>query len=129
MRKNEETPRHILEKGPKDKSPLRDTYIETNDLVIYKMVYNYILACDEIFWSNATDGSFIFKTVGVQALFDILRKLAPEAIEKRNISVKYFKGKLSDVAEIDFASDSFRNPSGSGRTLIRRKIEDKIGLR
>lgn len=129
MRKNEKTPRRILvEEGPKDRSPLRDIYIEANDLVIYTMVRNYILACEEILWSNATDKSFIFKTVGVQALFDILRKLAPEAMEKRNISVDYFKEKLSDATEIDFASERFRNPSGSGRTLIRREIEDKIGL-
>lgn len=128
MRENEKTPRRILAKGPKDRSPLRDIYIEANDLVIYKMVCNYILACEEIFWSRATNRSFILRTIGVQALFDILRKLAPEAMEKRNISVDYFKEKLSDAAEIDFASERFRNPSGSGRTLIRREIKDKIGL-
>ena len=70
----------------------------------------------------------IFRTIGVQAVFDILRKLAANAYEDRNISVQYFTEKIAAAKEIDFAAEKFRNPSGSGRTLIRKTIEDAIGI-
>jgi DNA phosphorothioation-associated DGQHR protein 1 len=110
-----------------DRSPLRRLYLESQDAVIYKMVSNYLLACEKVFWSNTANESFITKTVGVQALFDILRSFAGESYEVKNISSAYFEKKLTPAAEIDFASAEFRNASGSGRSAIRRAIADAIG--
>jgi len=62
----------------------------------------------------------------VQALFDILRDLAKDAYEARDISVAYFTNKLMPASEIDFSTDAFRNASGSGRSLIRRSISEAI---
>jgi hypothetical protein len=39
-------------------------------------------------------GSYILKTVGVQALFDILRKLAPSALEAKDLRVAFFENKV-----------------------------------
>lgn len=128
MRKDESGPRKMLRTGARDRSPLRDVFIEGNDAIIYKMVLNYLIASDDVFWSNAKEDSFIFRTIGVQAIFDILRKLAPESYSNRDVSVAYFSQKLGSARDIDFSDERFRNPSGSGRTIIRRAIEEKIGL-
>jgi DNA phosphorothioation-associated DGQHR protein 1 len=120
--------RTILQKISKDKSVLRTAYIEGNDQLIYLTVQNFLEACDKVFWTNPKDGSFIIKTVGVQALFDILRKLAPKAMEKKDVSAKFFLNELSPASKIDFAGENFKNASGSGRIEIRRAIETAIGL-
>lgn len=113
---------------PGDKSVLRSAYIDSNDNLIYLTVRNFLEAADSVFWKRAKDGSFIIKTVGIQALFDILRKLASSAVEKKDVSIKSFADRLSAASNIDFAADNFRNASGSGRSEIRRAIEAKIGL-
>ena len=128
MRKGKANPRSSLESGSQDRSPMRSVFIEGNDALLYKMVLNYVTACELVFWRDASNSSFIFRTIGVQAVFDILRKLTANAYEDRNISVRYFTEKIAAAKEIDFAAEKFRNPSGSGRTLIRKTIEDAIGI-
>lgn len=115
--------RNALANLRKDKSPLRTAYLESQDLVVYTMTLNYLIACEEVFWVNAKSGSFISKTVGVQALFDILRGLAASAFEAKDIRSSYFAERLRPASEIDFSTDEFRNASGSGRSVIRRAIE------
>ena len=121
---------HLMsEDARNDRSPLRAAYIGQQDAVIYQMIRNYVNVCDELFWSEANlERSFIVKTVGVQALFDILRKISLEAYENKIISTEFFKKLLLSASEIDFSTELFRNASGSGRSLIRRTIEEKIGL-
>ena len=128
MRKDEASPRRVLMNGPRDNSPLRNVYIEGNDALIYKMVLNYLRASEKVFWRDASPESFILRTIGVQAVFDILRKIAGDAFEARDISKEYFVGRIGAAGEIDFSDERFRNPSGSGRTHIRRAIEAAIGL-
>lgn len=129
MRKDEASPRSELWNGPKDRSPLRKSFIEGNDALIYEMALNYLKASEKIFWSHAKRDSFIFRTIGVQSIFDLLRKIAKESLEAKDISVNYFTNLLRGAREIDFADDRFRNPSGSGRTMIRRAIEEATGIR
>lgn len=120
--------RRVLLNGPRDRSPLRAPYIETNDNLIYTLVFNYLAACEDVFWSKASNKSFIMRTVGVQALFDVLRRVfAPAALEKRNLKKEFFAEHLSRAAHIDFAGESFKNASGSGRSFIRQALEEAIG--
>lgn len=128
MRRDRPQTRKCLEGGPRDRAPLREVFVAGNDALLYKMVLNYTLACNDVFWKRAKPGSFILKTIGVQATFDILRKLAYEAYKEKKISVGYFTEKIQSAGEIDFSDDRFRNPSGSGRTYIRKTIEEAIGL-
>ena len=128
MRADTARTRKCLASGPKDRSPMRGAFVEGNDALVYKMVLNYIKACEEILWSDVQDSSFIVRTIGVQATFDILRKLAAQAYEDRDISVNYFKDKIAPAGEINFADERFKNASGSGRTYIRKTIEGAIGL-
>lgn len=128
MRKDEASPRSELSGGPKDRSPLREVYINGNDALLYTMILNYLKASDMIFWKNASRDSFIVRTIGVQAIFDILRKVAARSFETRDISVDYFAKVLQGASNVDFAAEQFRNPSGSGRTVIRNAIEDATGI-
>ena len=122
-------PRSVLRTSErKDKSPLRDLYVEGNDKMIYLIVRNFLAAADEAFWKSAAKGSFITKTVGIQALLDILRKLCSQAVLGKDIRSEYFAARLENASKVDFSNDAFREASGSGRTRIRRFIEVHIGL-
>lgn len=110
----------------RDKSPLRQAYIDSLDAVLYTMVLNYLVACQNVFWDSVSEGSYIIKTVGVQALFDVLKSLSLDAYSNRDISVSYFQNKLAPAARIDFSAMEFRNASGSGRTAIRKAIESVL---
>jgi len=125
------TPRRNRLGGPgtrrQDKSVLREYYLDGNDQLIYDVVKNFSDACNEVFWKNASPGSYIRKTVGVQALFDVLRDLVREGLEDSILTSKFFKTRLSAAAHIDFADARFQNPSGSGRSFIRRLLQTTMG--
>ena len=129
MRKDKPGKRSNLREAPIDRSPMRHVFIDGNDALLYTMAINYLKVCDIVFWRAASANSFIFRTIGVQAVFDILRGLAPQAYEEKNVSVEYFTAKMAPAKDIDFADERFRNPSGSGRILIRKTIERAIGIR
>lgn len=112
----------------KDRSPLRKLYVEGNDKLLFAIVLNYLKVCNRLFWEHAQAGSFITKTVGVQALFDILRSLAERVIVEKDASTGFFEKILTPSANVDFSAPEFRNASGSGRTAIRKAIMDRIGL-
>jgi DNA phosphorothioation-associated DGQHR protein 1 len=126
--KDRRKPRDEIGGTRADRSPLRAYYLGSKDAVIYTMVRNYLVACDRLFWSQAQGNTFITKTVGVQALLDILRRLAARAIDSGDISVNYFTDQLMPAATIDFSKEVFQNASGAGRSYIRRVIEEALGL-
>jgi DNA phosphorothioation-associated DGQHR protein 1 len=128
MHTSEARSRSALGAGPKDKSPLREAFVSGNDSIIYKMVENYLEACNRVFWHEDLHDSFIVKTVGVQALFDVLRTLASKSYEDRDVQVAYFEKILRPASSIDFSAVEFRVPSGSGRSIIRNKLKSAIGL-
>jgi len=128
MHTSEARTRSALGAGPKDKSPLREAFVSGNDSIIYKMVENYLEACNRVFWHQDLHDSFIVKTVGVQALFDVLRNLASKSYEDRDVQVAYFEKILRPASNIDFSAVEFRVPSGSGRSIIRNKLKSAIGL-
>ena len=76
--------------GRLDRSPLRDVYLDGNDQLLYVIVRNYLRACADELWEPARVGSYIVKTVGIQALFDILRELATTVVATRDASITLF---------------------------------------
>ena len=75
-----------------------------------------------MFWDEQEERAFIGKTVGVQALFDVLRLLLGQGhIEIEGARKKAFLDLLSPVAVVDF-SDAFFQASGTGRTRIRNVL-------
>lgn len=109
----------LLQKAPNDKSPLREPFVQCRDLLIYAAIKNFLLIADELFWSKTTMDSYICKTVGIQALFDVLLVLTKEGYENKDFSEAFFKSKLQPASHIDFRNERFKNASGSGRLLIK----------
>ncbi|EHH09259.1 hypothetical protein MEA186_24932 [Mesorhizobium amorphae CCNWGS0123] len=116
--------RAVLLKGPKDSTPLRSYFIAVNDNLIYTMVMNFLMACEDLFWSKAKPDSFITRAVGVQALFDVFRKqLVARSLANKDLRKDFFIEALAPASEIDFADEEFKKASSTGRTLIRKAIE------
>lgn len=110
-----------------DGSPLRFLYREGFDEVIYEVVSNYFEAVKSTFWDAAVPGSYIKKTVGVQALFDVLLKLLDNFERNLDGDVADFVKKLEPAAkaDIDFAG---AQASGAGRTFIKNQILSALTL-
>jgi DNA phosphorothioation-associated DGQHR protein 1 len=109
---------------PDDRSPLRSLYKDTNDLAVFTAIKNYFEAAREEYFESASADSFIFKTVGIQALFDVLVEILKRRFtEDRDISVTYFKKFLSMTdAQLFEEGGGLGEASGRGRTAIRNKI-------
>jgi len=104
----------------KDLSPLRTLFITNQDKTIYDTLINYFKVIKEIYWDNAGHKSYINKTVGIQASFDVLKlillkekSLSPDKID--------FKSYLISSSSINF-SDKFFQASGIGRSRIKNTI-------
>lgn len=119
--------RSLLEAGPAEgQMPLREYYRDGNDTVIYRVVKNYFSAASAVLWQK-TEPGFIRKTIGIQALFDILRELIPGALQGKDVSAEYFKKHLSKARNVDFADD-FYQASGTGRTRIKNSLKLALAL-
>lgn len=120
--------RSVLEPVDLNKAPLRELFRESNDEMIYSILVNYFKAVAASVWKAASSDSFIFKTVGIQALFDVARPLVAMAVEQRDVRVEHFAKKLEQASKIDFSHEYFVNASGAGRTKIRLCLEFAVGL-
>lgn len=102
-----------------DSSPLRQFYLQNNDKLIYTAVKNFFTASFDLLYKRK---SYIFKTVGIQAQFSVLKKILQNELENRkDISVEYFKEKLAPAVNVDF-SNNFYTASGVGKSRILNSI-------
>jgi DNA phosphorothioation-associated DGQHR protein 1 len=105
-----------------DPSPLRPLYISNSDDIIYTGVNNYFRAVERILWQDVNPNSYIRKTVGIQALFDLARSLMGKLVVKKDFRVAQFEEMLKPARRIDFA-DGFFQTSGTGRQRMRNTLE------
>lgn len=126
LRSDDRRERKDLTKGDvrRDTSPLRDLYLDTRDKLIHACVQNFFCAVFKL--SSPAEDSFLYKTIGIQALFEVLKRIAPQALLEKDFSEEFFESKMLGIKEIDFSGDVFRNPSGSGKTVIRNAILEAI---
>lgn len=117
----------LATEAAQDKTPLRGWYLESNDLLLFTLTKNYFNAVSDILWQT-DQRSYIRKTVGIQALFDILRLICPEAIAAKDISEQFFARRLTPCKSINFTDDFFQ-ASGTGRLRIRNALELELGLK
>jgi len=107
--------------------PLRTLYIQSNDKAIYDLLCNYFLAVRSTVWATAGKGSYLRKTVGVQALFDVLRLLLCDLpITASNFSAKSLSATLQPCSNLDPNGDKYQ-ASGIGRSEIRRDLLKALG--
>ena len=109
-------------------APLRELYIQGNDKAIYDLLCNFFFAVEESVWSKAGQGSYLRKTVGVQALFDVLRELLlTTPITMARFSREALVQRLSPCSTMDVAGDKYQ-ASGIGRSEIRKEMLGLLGL-
>ncbi len=106
-----------------DGSPLRELYLQQYDEALYEIITNFFRAVDELYWRDLAEGSFIIKTVGFQALFDVLYTLSFDFSENFQGRFLDFKSRLLKAADVDFTK---AEASGKGRTMLRKAILEKI---
>lgn len=111
-----------------DSSPLRPLYVSKSDDIIYTGVKNFFVAVNKILWRDAGPDSYIRKTVGIQALFDLVRSLMGEMVAKKDFRIAKFEERLGPARRLDFA-DRFFQTSGTGRQRIRNCLELCLGLK
>jgi len=104
---------------PKDSSPLRELYIENQDDKLYHQITTFFIVAKKTLWASATLRSYIRKTVGIQALFDVFRL----SVEKfgANASISDLESILGACSKVDF-SDRAYQASGKGRVLIKNTV-------
>ncbi len=110
-------------KDIQDNSPLREMFIDQKDDDIYRIIKSFFKNVDAILWKNHRDGDYLIKTVGIQALFEILKEILLR--EKGTIDFQsieaFFKNKLELFKDIDF-SDNFFTASGLGKSRIQNTM-------
>jgi len=107
--------------------PLRALYIQSNDKAIYDLLCNYFSAIRSTVWVTAGKGSYLRKTVGVQALFDVLKELLCNSpITASNFSVDALTATLQPCSNLDPNGDKYQ-ASGIGRSEIRRDLLKALG--
>lgn len=112
---------------PDDKAPLRDLYRNQQDKRLLICVTEFFSVVGRLIWAEQVPSSFAWRTVGVLALFDVMRegliagRLSPDNMEA---SAGQF---LEDAAKFNFADDFF-HASGAGRVRIRNVLRVLVGL-
>ena len=102
-------------------SPLRQMYIDCNDKGLYAITVNYFKAVNDVLWLNAKSRSYIKKTVGIQALFDLLKIIIGKYDNISVFKYDFFYALIKKADYIDF-SDNFFQASGTGRGRIKNSI-------
>lgn len=123
LRKLDDKDRNRNKINRTDNTPLREFYIDNNDLFIYKVILNFFKEIEnEIFVNIIGKNSYIKKTVGIQSLFAVLKEILNRNLaQDRNISEKYFNDYVIKFKDIDF-TDNFYTASGLGRSRIQNTI-------
>lgn len=114
--------RSVLEKFP-DNSPLRKAYIEGHDRKIYDIIFDFFNSVDLILWIPASKESRITTTVGILAMFDILK----EILMTQGPEVGKFDPYISLLESIDFSNQIFKT-SGAARSQIKNLFRYKFYL-
>ena len=119
---------HSRMKLGEDGSPLRELYLETRDKVLLAVVWNFFSALLEVEGRKLSAQSYLTKTVGMQALFDVLRELAPTALAQKDFSKEWFVETMLPIGQVNFSHEAFQQASGQGRSLIRNTLLLLLGM-
>lgn len=129
--------RSMLVSSDSDKGmpPLRGYYVECCDELIYKIFCNFFIATEALFNSEKHEQYELFhKTVGVNALFKVMKILLPIAIDNGDVTaMMWMQWFLSKNKMIDFHDPYLSGSSGTHVGRIRdmlllmagyKKLED-----
>lgn len=112
-------------KLPQDSSPFRDQFKAGADDELLNWILNFFTIVRDVLWANAQPRSYIRKTIGVQALFDVFRTIALRV--DPGLLLAEIDRVIKSSADVDFA-DQFFQASGKGRVRVRNLILYRAGL-
>lgn len=112
----------LLKISPQDSSVLRDLYIKNKDAELYNILSSYFSAVKTMLWDNASPNSIIVKTIGISALFDVLK-----TILQKDSNIRDFGNYISQIVNVDYSANYF-SLSGKGKTRLKRVLKFKMGL-
>lgn len=106
-------------------APLREQYLKYQDGQLYDMVFVYFELANQVIWSTG-NAEFMRKTIGIQALFDLLRELVihndRQFLNKEQLEQKFM------TLDIDTLNQLEVNFSGIGRSQIRNELKEQLSL-
>ena len=73
---------------------------------------------NEAIFTRVDERGFLTKSIGIQALFDFLKEIAPDAIRSKDISADFFRKYFDKMKSVDFTKANFP-ANAQGRALIR----------
>lgn len=112
--------------SPEAGLPLRDYYLKGNDRAILDIVNHFFAATESSIWKSSSPDAYIRKTVGVQALFDVLQRLVTMSpINAVTFSEKALSNLLAACKDIGLDGSRYQ-ASGIGRTEIRNDLMTAI---
>ena len=130
LRNPEKIVRKQLPRSKKE-PPLRKLYIDGADRTLYDAVNNFFeVAFEKLEPKMRTDGKMpmVTRTIGIQALFDLLRLIAPALLARKKFTKEAIREELKGLENAaDGVHELTENFSGSGRTVLlkifRRSIQ------
>jgi DNA phosphorothioation-associated DGQHR protein 1 len=104
---------------PNDQSPLRSIYLTGQDEQIFSTLKDFFGKCNQYLWINAPAKSYVIKTIGIQAQFDVAKRLMQQAGLTGISSLA--EEVLEKSKNVNFC-DSFFQALGKGRGRVRNTI-------
>ena len=89
------------------KAPLRKQFLDGEDKEIYRIVADFFRAFSDVLWKDAKPHSFIFRTVGILASFDILKLALSAGKMDTNDTYAATKTMILAAEAVDFADNFF----------------------
>lgn len=123
--------RSVLEIGEKNIPPLRHLYLSFKDETIYNVIESFFCSVEKNLWKSSE--TILRKTIGIQALFDILGAIiekidfSPGKSPEKDYLIEQFDRFLLRV-DVEAIDSIGKNYSGSGKVAVRNKIRDQLGI-
>lgn len=108
-----------------DKAPWREMYLKGEDAKIFEMLEAFFSSAATHLFVNASGQSYINKTIGIQALFDLLAFLGKP---KDVTALKTRANEIFTALELVDFSNPFYQASGKGRVRVKYTLFFLAGL-
>lgn len=106
----------------KDNSVLRELYLNCQDNELYEILKSYFTSVKTKLWDVAKENSIIVKTIGISALFDVLK-----TILQKDTSIRDFNKYIDKITNVDYTNNYF-SLSGKGKSRLKRILKYKMEL-
>lgn len=104
----------------KNNAPLRDMYLKKEDKTLLKIIENFFFAVEAVLWTGSAAEKFQ-KTLGIHALFDVLKEVGKVNNIKEDHSVNFFTEILNPASSIDY-TQSYYGVQTKMRTRLKNTI-------